>query len=92
VQIREHAEAQSDKPAIILHPAETVLTFVDGAETSATSASSDFDGWHRYPECVAGQPDTPIERGCEIAWRTINVRARSRSRRSCLTDTGKLFK
>jgi fatty-acyl-CoA synthase len=21
----------------------------------------DLDGWHRYPECVADQPDTPIE-------------------------------
>jgi long-chain acyl-CoA synthetase len=28
---------------------------------SATSASSDLDGWLRYPECVADQPDTPIE-------------------------------
>jgi long-chain acyl-CoA synthetase len=158
MQIREHAEAQPDKPAVILHPAGTVLTFAelearanrlahffrehglregdavailmennehfhavmwaarrcglyyvpinthltaaeaayivdnssakaivgsaalsktceelaehtmpglriiaDGAETSATSASSDLGGWHRYPECVAGQPDTPID-------------------------------
>jgi long-chain acyl-CoA synthetase len=24
-------------------------------------ADDDLDGWHRYPECVAGQPDTPID-------------------------------
>jgi long-chain acyl-CoA synthetase len=23
--------------------------------------NSDLDGWHRYPECVADQPDTPID-------------------------------
>ncbi|MFG1934155.1 fatty-acid--CoA ligase FadD4 [Mycobacterium sp. NPDC048908] len=33
----------------------------DGAETSATSASRYLGGWHRYPECVADQPDTPID-------------------------------
>src|ERR1700710_670103 len=38
-----------------------VLLIVDGAEPSATSASSDLDGWRRYPECVADQPDTPID-------------------------------
>lgn len=37
-----------------------VLLIADGAETSATAASSDLDGWQRYPECVADQPDTPI--------------------------------
>ena len=31
------------------------------SRTSARSASSDLDGWHRYPECVADQPDTPID-------------------------------
>jgi long-chain acyl-CoA synthetase len=24
------------------------------------AADDTMDGWHRYPECVAGQPDTPI--------------------------------
>ena len=24
-------------------------------------ADDDLDGWHRYPECVADQPDTPID-------------------------------
>src|SRR3954462_6310962 len=24
-------------------------------------AGDDLDGWHRYPQCVAGQPDTPID-------------------------------
>ncbi|OMC48810.1 fatty-acid--CoA ligase FadD4 [Mycobacterium sp. IS-1264] len=24
-------------------------------------ADGDLDGWERYPECVAGQPDTPID-------------------------------
>lgn len=38
-----------------------LLIIADGAETSATSASGDLDGWHRYPECVADQPDTPID-------------------------------
>ncbi|KUI00728.1 fatty-acid--CoA ligase FadD4 [Mycobacterium sp. IS-3022] len=37
-----------------------VLLIADGADPSATGASSDLDGWQRYPECVAGQPDTPI--------------------------------
>ncbi|HEX2213945.1 MAG TPA: fatty-acid--CoA ligase FadD4, partial [Mycobacterium sp.] len=37
-----------------------LLLVADGAESSATSASGDLDGWQRYPECVAGHPDTPI--------------------------------
>jgi long-chain acyl-CoA synthetase len=37
-----------------------LLLIADGAELSARSASSDLDGWLRYPECVADQPDTPI--------------------------------
>ena len=158
MQIREHAEAHPDKPAVIIHPAGTVLTFAelearanrlahffrqhglsegdavailmennehfhtvmwaarrcglyyvpinthltaaeaayiidnssakvivgsaalrktcenladhtrpdlriiaDGAESSAISGWSDLDGWHRYPECVADQPDSPID-------------------------------
>ena len=24
-------------------------------------ADDDLDGWHRYPECVADEPDTPID-------------------------------
>ncbi|AMO63683.1 acyl-CoA synthetase (AMP-forming)/AMP-acid ligase II [Mycolicibacterium phlei] len=36
------------------------LLIADGADGSATSAASDLDGWERYPECVAGYPDTPI--------------------------------
>lgn len=39
----------------------TLLLIADGADTSATSAFSDLDGWHRYPECVADEPDTPID-------------------------------
>lgn len=42
------------------HGLPEVLLIADGAEPSATSASSDLDGWQRYPECVADQPDTPI--------------------------------
>ena len=38
-----------------------LLVIADGAESSATDASSDLDGWLRYPECVADQPDTPID-------------------------------
>ena len=38
-----------------------VRLVVDGAESSATSASSTLDGWQSYPECVAGLPDTPID-------------------------------
>ncbi|MDO3639399.1 fatty-acid--CoA ligase FadD4 [Mycolicibacterium arseniciresistens] len=38
-----------------------VLLIADGSETSATDASSDLDGWVRYPEGVAEQPDTPID-------------------------------
>src|ERR1700754_3601312 len=150
MQIREHAVANPDKPAIIIHPSGTVLTFAElearanrlahffpyhglregdavailmennehyhavmwaarrsglyyvpinthltaaeaayiienssakaiigsaatrktleglGAELPAglpalvIIASSDLDGWQRYPECVAGEPDTPI--------------------------------
>ncbi|WP_167107792.1 fatty-acid--CoA ligase FadD4 [Mycobacterium sp. DL592] len=37
-----------------------LLIVIDGAESSATDASSDLDGWHSYPECVADQPITPI--------------------------------
>ena len=28
---------------------------------SATSASGDLQGWRRYPDCVADEPDTPID-------------------------------
>ncbi|WP_111509073.1 fatty-acid--CoA ligase FadD4 [Mycobacterium kyogaense] len=38
-----------------------VRLIADGAESSATSASSRLDGWQSYPECVAGLPDTPID-------------------------------
>ena len=38
-----------------------LLMIADGAETSATSASRDLDGWQRYPECVAEHPGTPID-------------------------------
>ena len=27
----------------------------------ACGMEADLDGWQRYPECVAGQPDTPID-------------------------------
>lgn len=150
MQIREHAEATPDKPAIIMHPSGTVVTFADlearanrlahhfrrhgfvegdtvailmennehmhavmwaarrsglyyvPINTHLTSAEAayiidnsnakgivgsaalrktleglgaelpnglpeflliadgDLDGWQRYPECVAGHPDTPI--------------------------------
>jgi fatty-acyl-CoA synthase len=43
------------------HTVPDLRIIADGAETSARSASSDLDGWHRYPECVADQPDTPID-------------------------------
>jgi fatty-acyl-CoA synthase len=33
----------------------------DGADASATGASGALAGWQRYPDCVAGEPDTPIE-------------------------------
>src|ERR1700759_5024986 len=148
MQIREHAAANPDKPAIILHPSGTVLTFgelearanrlahffrkhglregdavailmennqhfhavawaarrcglyyvpinthltaaeaayiIDNSGAKAVVGSAalhktceelaehtapqlriiadDYlDGWYRYPECVAGQPDTPID-------------------------------
>ncbi|MEJ6536877.1 MAG: fatty-acid--CoA ligase FadD4 [Mycobacterium sp.] len=38
------------------------LLLIAGAALSATDASDDdLDGWLRYPECVADQPDTPID-------------------------------
>src|ERR1700741_2534396 len=43
------------------HTVPDLRIIADGAEMSARSASSDLDGWHRYPECVADQPDTPID-------------------------------
>jgi long-chain acyl-CoA synthetase len=46
--------------ADITNPPELRIT-VNGAETSATSAPSDMDGWQLYPECVAAEPDTPID-------------------------------
>jgi long-chain acyl-CoA synthetase len=46
---------------IIIDGAETSATSASRAETSATSASNDLDGWYSYPECVADQPDTPID-------------------------------
>ena len=151
MQIREHAAANPDKPAIIIHPSGTVLTFaelearanrlahffrehglregdavailmennehyhavmwaarrcglyyvpinthltaaeaayiIDNSSAKAIVGSAalrktcenlgehtvpeacracpiaddDLDGWHRYPECVADQPDTPID-------------------------------
>jgi long-chain acyl-CoA synthetase len=148
MQIREHVEANPDKPAVILHPSGTVLTFaelearanrlahffrkhglregdavailmennehfhavmwaarrcglyyvpinthltaaeaayiIDNSNAKAIVGSAalhktleglgeptqpalrviaddDLDGWHRYPECVADQPDTPID-------------------------------
>ena len=148
MQIREHAEANPDKPAVIMHPSGTVVTFgelearanrlahffrshglregdavailmennehfhavmwaarrcglyyvpinthltaaeaayiIDNSSAKAIIGSAalrktceslaehtalpdlriiaddDLDGWHRYPECVADQPDTPI--------------------------------
>src|SRR6267142_1869095 len=148
MQIREHAEANPDKPAVIIHPSATVLTFaelegranrlahffrqhglsegdavailmennehfhavmwaarrcglyyvpinthltaaeaayiIDNSSAKAIVGSAalrktcenlaehtqpdlriiaddDLDGWNRYPECVADQPDTPID-------------------------------
>src|SRR5689334_14350970 len=148
MQIREHAAASPDKPAIIIHPSGTVVTFAElearanrlahffrnhglregdavaiimennehfhavawaarrcglyyvpinthltaaeaayiidnsGAKAVVGSAAlrktcenlqehtvpqlriiadDDLDGWHRYPECAADQPDTPID-------------------------------
>jgi long-chain acyl-CoA synthetase len=151
MQIREHAEATPDKPAVIMHPSGTVVTFAEmearanrlahffrrhglkegdavailmennahfhtvmwaarrcglyyvpinthltaaeaayivdnssakaivgsaalrktlegidaelpnGAPELLIIADDDLDGWYRYPECVADQPDTPID-------------------------------
>ena len=151
MQIREHAEAHPDKPAVIIHPSGTTVTFgelearanrlahffrrnglregdtvailmennehfhavmwaarrsglyyvpinthltaaeaayiIDNSSARAIVGSAalrksleglatelpngrpelliiaddDLDGWHRYPECVAGEPDTPID-------------------------------
>ena len=37
-------------------------TLPDGlAASCCIIADDDLDGWHRYPECVADQPDTPID-------------------------------
>src|SRR5690349_3670843 len=38
-----------------------LLIIADGADKSATSASDDLDGWHRYPDCIADEPVTPID-------------------------------
>jgi long-chain acyl-CoA synthetase len=38
-----------------------LLMIADGAAGSATSASRDLAGWQRYPDCVADEPDTPID-------------------------------
>ena len=38
-----------------------LLLIADGAAGSATSASRELDGWQRYPDCVADEPDTPID-------------------------------
>jgi long-chain acyl-CoA synthetase len=43
------------------HVVPELRIIADGAEGSATDASGDLDGWYRYPECVADQPDTPID-------------------------------
>jgi long-chain acyl-CoA synthetase len=37
-----------------------LLILASGAAGPATSGHDDLDGWLRYPECVADQPDTPI--------------------------------
>src|SRR6478609_5866593 len=33
----------------------------DGLPATLLIADDDLDGWQRYPECVADQPDTPID-------------------------------
>jgi long-chain acyl-CoA synthetase len=38
----------------------SLVMVADGAETSATCASGDLDGWQRYPDCIADHPSTPI--------------------------------
>src|ERR1700692_1492789 len=38
-----------------------LLMIADGAGGSATIASADLHGWRRYPDCVADEPDTPID-------------------------------
>src|SRR3984885_16340891 len=36
-------------------------TIASGAGGSATIASGALHGWRRYPDCVADEPDTPID-------------------------------
>src|SRR6201988_776048 len=36
------------------------LVDIDGLPDLRIIANDDLDGWHRYPECVADQPNTPI--------------------------------
>jgi long-chain acyl-CoA synthetase len=43
------------------HTVPQLRIIAAGAETSATYASSELDGWDSYPECVADQSDTPID-------------------------------
>src|SRR6476620_11370402 len=37
------------------------LVDIDGLPELRIIADDDLDGWYRYPECVADQPDTPID-------------------------------
>ena len=38
-----------------------LLMIADGAAGSATFADDELPGWQRYPDCVAGEPHTPID-------------------------------
>lgn len=43
------------------HGLPAVRLIVDGAEPSATDGTGELEVWQRYPECIAGQPVTPID-------------------------------
>ena len=51
MQIREHAAANPDKPAVILHPSGTVVTF-DELEARANRLAHYF----RKPVCARATP------------------------------------
>ena len=51
MQIREHAEARPDKPAVILHPSGTVITF-DDLEARANRLA------HRFRQAGLGEGET----------------------------------
>jgi long-chain acyl-CoA synthetase len=57
----------SDLPGLLMiaDGAGGSATLGSGAGGSATLGSGDLEGWQRYPDCVADEPDTPIDDECE---------------------------